>query len=57
MILHVPNVLNGEQVARCREVMTCNYLGGWPRHRRPPIRPRQEQPPASREEPRVSGAR
>jgi PKHD-type hydroxylase len=23
MILHVPNVLNGEQVARCREVMTC----------------------------------
>jgi PKHD-type hydroxylase len=23
MILHIPNVLNGEQVARCREVMTC----------------------------------
>ncbi len=22
MILHVPNVLNGEQVARCREVMS-----------------------------------
>ena len=22
MILHVPNVLNGEQVARCREVIT-----------------------------------
>jgi PKHD-type hydroxylase len=22
MILHVPNVLNGERVARCREVIT-----------------------------------
>ena len=35
MILHVPNVLNGEQVARCREViMQSKWVDGrvtaWP---------------------------
>jgi hypothetical protein len=32
MILHVPNVLNGEQVARCAVIVE---MGGWPRHRPP----------------------
>ena len=49
MMVHIPNVLTAEQVARCREVMEQRRLGRRPRHRRPSVGAGEAQSAASRD--------
>ena len=48
MIVQVPNVLNPEQLARCREVMNRAALDRRPSDRGIPVGRGQGQPPACR---------
>ena len=44
MLLYDSRGLTRDQVAAAREQLDQGGLGRWPRHGRPPVRPRQEQP-------------
>ena len=55
MMVHVPEVLGAEEVARCRAALEGGGLGGRPGDRRPPVRPGQAEPPGARRAARPPG--
>ena len=57
MLLHIPDVLTADQVARGATPARRRRLGRRPRHRRPPVGAGQGQPAAARGSPGRPGAR